>query len=285
MSLSRKIDALKVYSSLVYKFGNQKMNELSKWSKEVKEEARYMDSDELINWIGDYYMEYPGYDIDDIHNISGIEQLEKFSLAIIAHDILKYERKLDLWEVKQRYLYNNNIDINSISINGLNIDDDFNKLRHLAIWGNLEAIECLASYYASPNGGNNDKKCVDYWYRAAELGSVKSQERMAKFYLGEYRGLKFDAERVIHYYKCAARQGSSESLKFIREYDIDINSPIISQSEIERVSKIKYPNFQNNEQNASDSAFKDDMPLGWKVVGYVWAVIFWGYIIYEFVLT
>lgn len=263
MNLDKAIDMTKIFSALTYRFGARKMAQYSEILQECIKKAKYIDSDELINYVGDYSMKYQNYDPT---NITDEDELGAFILASAAHKELKANRGFNIWDIKKSYLENNNIDINSIDVNELDAEDDFDELNHLALWGHIEALEKIASFYASPAGGNKDELCVQYWKVAANFGSVKSQRTLATFYLCEIRGLKFDPEKVIYYYKCAAKQGDQQSIAFVNKHHIDIDSPTISKKEIDSViqEKMTQKKFSPNE----DSFSLEDLG-GIVVIGYI----------------
>ncbi|WP_288233446.1 hypothetical protein [uncultured Haemophilus sp.] len=266
MDFDKAIDMTKIFSALTYRFGARKMAQYSEILQECIKKAKYVDSDELIDYIGDYCMEYHNYEPTDIADEN---ELEQFILATAAHKELKRNRGFSIWDIKRIYLSNNNIDINDVDINGLDVEHDFEELNHLALWGHIEAIEKIALFYASPGGGSKDEVCVQYWTIAANFGSVKSQKRLAQFYLWEIRGLKFNPEKVIYYYKCAANQGDQESIDFVNKHHIDIDSPTISKKEIDSV-------IQEKMTQKKISPNKDGFSL--EDLGGIVAI---GYIIYE----
>lgn len=277
MDLNKAIDISKILLGLTSRFGVNRINRALKLAKEYELEVSSIDNDELIDWVGNYFMEYRNYEPAKIRDE---DELLKFILAVVSYKELRNVRGISGWDLKKRYLYNNHIDINSIDIEGVDLEENFDELSHLAYWGHIKAIEEIASFYASPAGGSKDQLCVKYWYRAAELGSADSQERLARLYFSEARGLKFDAKKVIHYYKCAAIQGNEKAMSFVNRFNIDLNSPTISQEEINRVIEAKYAKRESTAQEKEEQS----SPLV-KVLSYIWIIIFWGYVIYEFVLN
>lgn len=269
------VNMSKLYAKLAYRFGVDNINELLNEYSDNKEVFALKDDDELIDLYGDYYINKHTYNPE---NIKDSKELVELTVAILASQELQ-RRGMSIWNIKERYLYNHNIDINVVDVTYLDTYDDFDELNNLASWGHFEALYAVGSFYASPAGGDN-KLCIKYWSTAANLGYIKCQETMAGLYLSESRGLKFDAEKIIYYYKCAARQGSSKAINFLQKYKIDIDSPVISQEEIERVNQI-HLSSKNLKSNSDEG---DNETKGGELLNIIFAILFWAFIIYEFVL-
>lgn len=267
------VNISKLYAKLAYRFGVANINDMLEEYERQKGLVVLLDDDELIDWYGDYYINKHTFNPE---NIKDPDELTELTLAVLASQELQ-RRGLSIWNIKERYLYNHDIDINVVDITHLDLDDDFDELNNLASWGHFEALYDVGMYYASP-AQNNDKLCIKYWSFAAKLGYAKCQETLARLYLLEARGLKFNAEKVIYYYKCAARQGESKSIKFIQDNHIDIDSPVISQTEIDRVTQI-YLSKKNAKKNYAESP----ETKGGNLLGIIFGILFWAFIIYKFV--
>lgn len=273
--INMTVNISKLYAKLAYRFGVANINDMLEEYERQKGLVVLLDDDELTDWYGDYYINKHTFNPE---NIKDPDELTELTLAVLASQELQ-RRGLSIWNIKERYLYNHDIDINVVDITYLDLDDDFDELKNLANWGHIKAIEEIAMFYASPAGGSNDKLCIQYWSLAAKLGSAKSQETLASLTLQEIRGLKFNAEKVIYYYKCAARQGESKSIKFIQDNNIDIDSPVISKEEIDRVTQIYF-----SKKNAKKNYAESPETTGGNLLGIIFGILFWAFIIYKFVL-